>query len=297
MSDKTFKQRVMEEAESFAEIYEYFREDLETWQAEKGLMDNDWAHLFAVPLHGSEANETEERKKARREWKVLHKHDAAREAVQQLGDATRVGPIVLKDSRVSTALEMGLLNSNDIAPKSKGSFVGAEKLAQRLKPEHDDPIFWRTLLEIFCRAFTAPRGRPPWPIGKMIELAFDLNDIKSTRPDKKWTISDFCEVLKTDKRYIRVYSKYSSAGDQSGIGEDRIKQIFKLIGSMDDNSLRRLRDLFPDEFYKGADRHLRRKILDRSEDYLRTILDMADDVNDALEKSRSTSSTSSQEGQ
>ncbi|MCK1297527.1 hypothetical protein IVB33_30275 [Bradyrhizobium sp. 24] len=296
MTDKTFKQRVMEEAESFAQIYEYFREDLEAWQAEKGLMDNDWAHLFAVPLHGSEANEPEERKKARREWKVLHKHDAAREAVQQLGEATRVGQIVIKDTRVSTALEMGYLTPNDITPTPLEGFGGAERLAKRLKPEHDDPIFWRTLLEVFCRAFTAARGRSPWPLSRMIELAFDLNDIRNGDPDKRWTVHDFCEVLRKDKEYVRVYGNHSSAAGQSGVGEDRVKQILKLIGPMDDGALRRLRDLFPDEFYKGSDRHLRRKILKGSEDHLRTVLNMAEDVNEVLDKSR-TSSTSDQEGQ
>jgi hypothetical protein len=254
MSDKTFKRRVMDEAKAFAEIYENFRADLETWQNEKSPMDNDWGHLFAVPLNGGEAREPADKKAARLKWKVPHKHDAVREAVDQLGDLMRVGPIVINDQRVSTALEMGLLIPNDIAPSPKDGFVGVDRLARRLKPEYDDPIFWRALLEVFCRAFTASKGRPPWPVNKLIVLAFDMDAIRRDEPKKVWTIDDFHEVLGT-KKYLKFYPKNASATDQIGVGRDRIKQILQLIGPMDDGALGRLKKLFPKEFDEGFDEY------------------------------------------
>jgi hypothetical protein len=282
MSDKTFKRRVLEEAKAFGEIYEQFREDLEAWRDQKGSTDNDWEHLFAVHLHGSEANEPADRKAARLKWKVPHKHDAVREAVDQLGDLMRVGPIVIKDQRISTALDIGLLTPNDIAPSPKDGFVGIERLARRLKPEYDDPIFWRALLELFCRAFTASRGRSPWPLSKLIVLAFDLDAIRRDDPDKSWTVSDFQKVLGTNKKYLKFYPKNASAADQVGVGEDRIKQIIQLIG-MENGALGRLKKLFPKEFDEGLDQFLRRERLKDSEDHLGTLLDMAENVNDALE--------------
>jgi hypothetical protein len=293
MSDKTFKQRVLEEAKAFAEIYEHFREDLEAWRNENGPMDNDWDHLFAVPLNGAEAKEPADRKAARLEWKVPHKHDAVREAVDQLGDLMRVGPIVINDQRTSTALEMGLLTPNDIAPSPKEGFVGVERLARRLKPEYDDPIFWRALLEILCRAFTASKGRPPWPVNKLIVLAFDLDAIRRDDPNKSWTISDFQKVLGTNKKYLNFCPKNASAADQVGVGEELIKRIVKLIGPMDDGALGRLKKLFPKEFDEGFDQYLRRGTLEDSEDHLATLLDMAENVNDALEGSRKAGSDTS----
>ncbi|MGY3341243.1 hypothetical protein ACVWZ4_007431 [Bradyrhizobium sp. USDA 4472] len=43
---------------------------------------------------------------------------------------------------------------------------------------HDDPFFWRTLLEIFCRTYIAACGRPPeWSKERKVALGFDLIQI------------------------------------------------------------------------------------------------------------------------
>lgn len=49
---------------------------------------------------------------------------------------------------------------------------------------------------------------------------------------------------------------------------------------------RRIKAIFPEEFDKGADKHLRRKILKGSSDHVATLLGMAEDVNDVLENDR-----------
>lgn len=285
MSDKTFKQRVVEEAKQFAEIYEYFRDDLEARQREDGSVSNDWQHLFAVPLNGAEANEPADRKAARFEWKVPHKHDAVRKAVDQLDELMRVGAIVTTDMRISTALDMGFLSPNDIAPGPDDGQAGVDGLAQRLKPESDDPIFWRALLEVFCRAFTASRGRPPWSIKQIIDLAFDMDDIRRRNRTKELEVSDFCEALRQGE-YTEIYPKSTSAAEQASVGEDRIRQVIKIIGPMDKAALCRLKAIFPEEFDEAADRRLRRKILQGSRDRIVTLLDMAEDVNDVLEVER-----------
>lgn len=285
MSDKTFKQRVFEEAASFAEIYEYFREDLEAWQHEHSSVGSDWQHLFAVPLNGTEAHEPADRKAARIEWKVPHKHDAVRKTADQLGELMRVGPIVTNDDRISTALDMEFLFPNDIAPGSGNGLAGVGNLAHRLKPENDDPVFWRALMEVLCRAFTASKGQPPWSLQQMIELAFDMDDIRRGTPTKQLKVSDYHQALQ-DQDYIAIYSRNASATEHARVGKDRIKQVMKLIGPMDKRALSRLKAIFPEEFEKGAERHLRRKMLKGSSDHIAALLDMAEDVNDALEADR-----------
>lgn len=285
MSNKTFKERALDEAENFAEIYDYFRKDLEAWQNEYSSAVEDWQHLFAVPLNGAEPHEPADRKAARLEWKLPHKHDAVRKAVDQLGDLMRVGPIVSNDICVSTALDMQFLSPNDVAPGPRDGQAGVGRLADRLKPESDDPVFWRAVIEVLCRAFTASRGQPPWSLERMIELAFDMDDIRRRDPKKEWGVSDFHKALQQGE-YIKIYRKNESAAQLASVGEDRIKQIIKIIGPMDKGALSRLKAIFPEEFDKGADKHLRRKILKGSSDHIATLLGMAEDVNDVLENDR-----------
>jgi hypothetical protein len=83
MSDKTFKERVREEAADFSDIYADFYEDFKARRSE-GSVENAWHHLFAVPFNGLELVEPDEGA-ARQQLKVKHKHQIVLEAIEELG--------------------------------------------------------------------------------------------------------------------------------------------------------------------------------------------------------------------
>lgn len=286
MSDKTFKERVRDEMKDFAEIYEFFRSDLEARTAD-GMVDDNWLHLFGVPFNGTLSSEPADRKAARNAWKIPHKHDAVRKAIHELGvGELRLGPLIVKDLRVSAALDLGLLTPNDVVPPSKEKRSKLEEFAERLKPDQGDPIFWRTLLEVLCRAVTASRGRPPWALPLMMDLAFDLYEIRrdyegrnKETSSRNWTADDFIAELRASE-YADKYPKAKSAGGQQSVGIDRIQQIIGLVGPMDIEALRRLRNLFPDEFHKTADRRWYREM--ETQDGLLYALGDAQDIIDAI---------------
>jgi hypothetical protein len=179
MTEKTFKQRVKEEAVHFAEIYAAFKEDLEE-KSLQGVVQTNWLHLFAVPIDGLLLHERPD-DNARRALGVPHRHDAVLKAVQQLCvHELRLGALEIKDFGITPALDARLLTPDDIVPPSPRPPGPFERLAGRQKPDDSDPIFWRTLLEIFCRAFVASQGEKPWALSRWIDLAFDLDEIRSS---------------------------------------------------------------------------------------------------------------------
>lgn len=189
-------------------------------------MESNWLHLFGVPFNGFELNE-QTNDRAKRELKVPHKHDAVRKAVSKLGVAElRLGALEVKDTRISMALDMGLLTPDDVVPPSPHAPGDLEKLATRLRPNNDDPIFWRSLLEIFCRAFVATQGPDPWSLAQTIDLAFDLDEIRRTLPDGVWNGKMVREALRETERYRTKYPATSSAAGQGGVGENRIRTSY-----------------------------------------------------------------------
>ena len=93
----------------------------------------------------------------------------------------------------------------------------------RAKPDRGDPFFWRALLEIFCRAYIASRGRRPWPLTRKVDLAFDLDEIRRTLPNGNWNKDDVLEVLRNKEPYKTKYPPSTSATPRAGVGEDRVK--------------------------------------------------------------------------
>jgi hypothetical protein len=216
---------------------------------------------------------------------VPHKHDAVVQAIGDLGvKELRLGALEIQDSRILAALEGGLFTPDDLVPPSPDSPVEFEKLVRRQKPDHGDPIFWRALLEVFCRAFNAQQGRRPWTLEMTIELAFDMNEIRLTLPNRLWNKDAVQKVLRTKLPYTE---RYPARGSLAGVGEDRIQAITDLIGPIDYEALKRLRDLFPDAFFKVADAREHRQTLNSySPD---EILDQAEALGDALSGSRPSS--------
>lgn len=270
MSDKSFKTRVKEEAESFDEIYARFQSDLIT-KRDEGLVENSWVHLFAVPFGDSLTYEKPKAEDLER-LNVRHKHYAARKAVEELGlHKRRLGMLEIKDEHIGAALDLGLLTPEAVAPPSGAGPSSIEGLVSRYKVSHDDPVFWRTLLEILCRAFVALPGRPGWTLFRYIDLAFDLDEIRRDLPGARWNKDDVLKALKTREPYK---TKYKGTYQYAGVGEDRVQKITDLIGQMDDEALLKLARLFPDETREVAEARLRNDYLDN--------YDLNDIFNEAL---------------
>ena len=279
MTEKTLRQRVKEEAVHFAEIYADFKEDLKE-KSYQGVVESNWLHLFGVPFDGLLLYESAT-DQARHALNLPHRHDAVLKAIQKLGvHKLRLGALVIGDDRITPALEAGLLTPDDIVPPVSEPGGELERLARRLKPDHSDPIFYRTLLEIFCRAFVASSGPKPWTLPQWIELAIDLDEIRSGLRNARWNKDAALKVLQGSEPYVK---KYPRSDNQAGVGEDRVQKITDLIGPMDDEALDRLKKLFPDEFFKVADAWLHREYLQRYG--VGDVLDSAENLADALNAS------------
>jgi hypothetical protein len=197
---------------------------------------------------------------------VKHKHQIVLEAIEELGvHKLRLGSLTFKNIedylRVSAALDTGLLTPDDVVPPSGEGLNEFDGLAQRMMSDPGDPFFWRSLLEILCRAFVASRGRRPWPLHQTIDLAFDLDDIRQTLPKRRWNKRAVLKALRKPP-YAAKYPRTGSAAALEGVGEDRIQEITDLIGPMDDEAIFvRLRNLFPDAFERVWDARIRSEAL------------------------------------
>jgi hypothetical protein len=298
MADKTFKTRVREEIASFPDIYAEFKRDL-TARREEGLVETDWLHLFGVPFNGWARDETPA-DKARHTLNIPYKHDAVLDTIEELGIAAlQLGGFVVLDDRVSTALATGLLMPEDVSSTFSPHAEEFKRMVQHLKPDNSDPVFWRTLLEIFCRAFMAGRGRKPWSLEQIIELAFDMEDIRYTLPDGVWDADAVKRVLATDKHYVEKYPPSNSAASLPGVGAGRIETIIGLAGHLTDNdskqasmhALLKLNEFFPETYFAVADSRLQRRSMQK---HGIDILDIAETIGDALALSLSERKTGSE---
>ncbi|UPT96452.1 hypothetical protein J4G48_0046890 [Bradyrhizobium barranii subsp. apii] len=272
MTEKTFKQRVRDEAIHFEEVYADFKNDI---LARGFAGQSAWEHLFFVPF-GNLLPPEKPSDEARRALNVPHRYDAARRTIQNLGlDELLVGPLLKNDLRISALLEIGLLTPDETVPPSGKHDGEFGRLVKRLKAVPDDPIFWRALLEVFCRAFISTPGQRTWKLEDYIELAFDLDEIRRESPAARWKAKSAKEKLRR-RPYVERYKK-----EKLGIvGEDRIRRITDLIGPMDDGALERLKKLFPEPFFEVDDRRWRRQTKDSHGAV--GLLDIGETVGDAL---------------
>lgn len=126
----------------------------------------------------------------------------------------------------------------------------------------DDPIFWRTLLEIFCRTFDVGSGAPQfWSKRKYFELACDAVLLREKLP--KWSKSEAAQHLARNKPYSQKYvepraisarTERTKARGSTGIAR-RLSELEEWIGSLDAEGLGRLRQkdraLFDDVFNRA----------------------------------------------
>lgn len=281
---ETFKTRVRDEIEDFSEIYANFRDgydarlkEHETRRKEGEAPQGEdvvsvYRYLFEIPFDSPEYDEPAESSAK------LYRHDAVIRTVRDLEiHKLPLGPLLIEDSRGWVALDLGLLPSEKVV--SPGEYDG---FARRLKPERDDPFFWRALIEFFCRVYVAKKGPKPWPLIKKIDLAFDLDEIRRTLPDKVWNEKEVRKQLNEKKEYTKKYPRARSAAGQAGVGEDRIREITAEIGPMDNQALNRLKRLYPDEFFMVADARAHRRDMKNSS--IENILVQAENALEVLDR-------------
>jgi hypothetical protein len=290
MGDKTFRDRIEEEVCDFAPIYASYlaaykaRVEARHAENEQGCFSG-WDHAFAIPFDSSTKRYLAEHPEEENDFKSSSMHDAVIATIHELGlEELRLGAISGGDPRINLALDLGLLTVDDLAPlyvlpNEDQRSLGMGPIT-RAKPERDDPFFYRTLLEIFCRAYIASRGRRPWPLARKIDLAFDLDDIRRTLPDKKWNKKAVLKILREKDPYKSKYPGSSSATPKAGVGEDRVQEITDMIGPMDDYALERLKTIYEAVFFEVADERLQRRPSNLDE--IKKALDEAGRIGDAM---------------
>ncbi len=233
---KTLRQRVDEEIPNFTRIYASYVAVYESKAKDSGP-DDPWSYAFDIPYE-SEATlypaDPSER------------HDVVVKTVCEMGlDECRLGGTIIKDDRINKALDFGYLTLEDLAPLYSLPLADQEvhKMGPmiRFKLDRRDPFFWRTLLELFCRAYNS-RGPSEWPLAKKIDFALDLHEIWQKKLDLTWRPGRVLEILRNDEPYKSKYPE-TGRGDKkrAGIGPDRIQDIIDWIGPINEETLERLK--------------------------------------------------------
>jgi hypothetical protein len=150
-------------------------------------------------------------------------------------NALRLGGIATNDWRVSRALNLGLLSVDDLEPLySKSASYSDGKRIERPRVDGGDPFFWRTLLEVFCRAFLAETGRPKeWPAKRIVSLAFDLVEIDHKYfKDSERSNRKLFKKLREHEPYMSKY--WDSDRGKWKVSLDAVNKLMKDIKPKDD---------------------------------------------------------------
>lgn len=249
MSDKSFKERVLAQSANFQEIYADF-----VYRLGEDPEGERWNDVFNIELPDGEIDDLAyEDKEA---FNEPNRNEAVIKTLIELGVHEEwIGPLHT-DRRIQEAYTVGRLSRRELVPPEFD-----ESLARRHNVTCNDPIFWRTLLEILCRAFVASKGPRPWSLERTIELAFDMDEIRRSLRGGIWNEEEVLRTLSNREPYA---SKYPRTTHQAGVGQNRLREIVRDIGPMDDNALDRLKGLCPEPFAKV--RHRRALLKRLSED-------------------------------
>lgn len=272
MPQDTLKNRISKEAAQFPEIYNYFKNQLE--QTQKRICDSElegellpeWAYLFEMPFRdGGMASPDSD-----------VPYEAVVKTIRALGlHRMRSGAVRTNDLRT--------LRVDDIEPEVLAAQYNLSESEQRkrgLTPikrdfvDYDDPIFWRTLIEVFCRAFvSSAHGVRPWPLKRRVSLAIDLIDIHNEKLKGRWSIKEACAILEKEPYGTRYETASSSESRQRSVGEDRVRSVVKtLIGGMrvigGTTPLDRLRSKFPREYEEVLQERERPKTVEEAQTLL-----------------------------
>ncbi|EKS29876.1 hypothetical protein [Afipia felis] len=225
MVDKPFKEKLEEEVENFQEIYEQFDRRL------KDLFENEqctnvWDGSFNAPFDelpgGGAAASSDELDEQDPNFAVLYTIRSLRLHELNFFTALKFQELSPDFAAISDAYELGVIDANDV-PQLQRIFrtAAGNPLVQGVKTDRSDAIFWRTLLEIFCRAYVGKVGRPPWGDFEYLQLAIDLNWICHEKL-KSWDVSKAREYLNSNKDFRKGYP---SSEDRNAVGARRIMQL------------------------------------------------------------------------
>lgn len=230
MAEKTFKEKLEAEAENFAEIYMQFTklvdELLETEQC-----SNVWDGSFNAPFDELgkqvEADAENAFNKSDPNYAVLSAIRSLRldERSPFIGMSIREGRGL---SVIDDAMELGVIDCNSVPQLQRiYSDVPDGPRISGITPDRSDPIFWRTMLEIFCRAYIGQPGRPAWGDDEYLQLAIDLNWICIEALNKNWDVEKARKHLNEDKAFRERYPSGSRLG---AVGAKRITQLERWAG-------------------------------------------------------------------
>ncbi len=242
MPEKSLQTRLVEQSANFRELYMQF-ENAHATRVEAGYPANPWATAFDVPFEESLED---------RDVKIAHseQHFYVIKTIRKLGlHKLRLGGVFTSNDDVRTLLQLRALDNRDAQSlENQYNTDDQPKIVKGLEPDRSDAIFWRTLLEIFCRAFTPPRGRPRRSgLSDEIHLVFDLDEILREHLRGRWDEDKAIEKLTSVEPYR---DRYAGGPSHSGISAARLKRIEDWIGPFDDGMLERASNNNPDAFWE-----------------------------------------------
>jgi hypothetical protein len=249
---KTLRQRVDEEIPNFSTIYASYVAAHKAKAQEGGAGPSDpWLYAFDIPYESDPTFYPDD---------PSERPDAVVATVHAMAlDKLRLGGTLIKDERIRKALDCGFLTLDDLAPLYSLPWKDQEARKMgpmtRFKLDRKDPFFWRTLLEVFCRAYAASSGPRGWSITRKVDFAFDLDEIRRKLPNEKWHQRLALEMLRKEEPYKTKYPEAPGhKKTRAGIGQRRVKEITDWIGPMDDGALERLKMKSEAVFFEIADR-------------------------------------------
>jgi hypothetical protein len=272
MPEKNFRERLNDEMSRFAQIYEELQEDYISKHEKPdgqpnhlllGVKADAWKWLFVTPIqvsepevYGGNALRSDLRK-------------ALNDTVEQFKlNELRLAPLGTTSGQIWDDLKDNVLSRRDLEFLYKmpipdqiskaGYYVTREKVLG------SDPFFWRTLLEIFCRVFTAKPNRPlEWLTRRKISLGCDLWSIwQSHFKDGGFSNQKALVFLRRNYR-----KKYHDSGKWK-VGIKAVNDLMRKCGPMDDDFLWRLKALDPQLFITEFEKHFFGKTPTNLEDLL-----------------------------
>jgi hypothetical protein len=214
-----------------------------------GVIPSVWYQAFEMAFDSSTKRYLADHPEQKNDFIPTARNDAVIQTIQRLGlDELYINGYTTHDARIPRAIKRGLLTVDDLAPLYKMPADKQKALGMgpmtRFKPDNGEPFFWRTLVEIFCRAYVAAHGPRPWSLEQKIELALDLDQIRREKLGGKWDQKRALGILKNDEPYRTKYPSPNPhvKNPKGGVGDNRIRSIIKeLTGPLDNRALARVK--------------------------------------------------------
>ena len=271
---RTFQQRLDDEMQDFGLIYHQIARSLvETTPDDDVIVPGDWERAFDVEFEsfrrGAKAGEVDSSSGVSRPSGTRGKTASGgnRKALQQrFPRPTEITPRAIRaviqhyelyDFRPRRSLSLGKV-PKEIRP-AEGLIRGEPPEGAWHHVDTSDPIFWRTLLEIFCRTLAVEEGAPEfWNKRRYFELACDAVMLRDELP--RWSKAEAARYLARHKSLREKYVEpradsarieRNEPRGSAGIAR-RLSELEEWIGSLDVKGLGRLRQkdqaLFDDVF-------------------------------------------------